>query len=114
MDKKCTKYEGLFTFANKEDFENHLANCQDCRQEHQKMEKISSLIQEVKPYYKKRRRNKTFAKVAFTLLLLFFCGTTFTFMNFNTDLTDTLKYGSALDAQDLGFPVDSYGLITVE
>ena len=30
------------------------------------------------------------------------------------DLYDTLKYGDTLSAEDLGFPVDSYGLLMVD
>ena len=30
------------------------------------------------------------------------------------DLMDTLKYGDALSAEDLGFPVDSDGLLMVD
>lgn len=114
MNKKCTKYEAMFTFCNKEDFDKHLETCVDCRLENDRMNKISSLIQEVKPYYKKKKHGIKLAKVACILLLLIFCGTTLGLVNSNTELADTIKYGSALNAQDLGFPVDSYGLITVE
>ena len=30
------------------------------------------------------------------------------------DMLDTLRYGDTLSAEDLGFPVDSYGLIAVD
>ena len=30
------------------------------------------------------------------------------------DFMDTLKYGETLSAEDLGFPVDSYGLLMVD
>ncbi len=32
----------------------------------------------------------------------------------NDDLLDTLKYGDTLSAEDLGFPVDSDGLLMVD
>ena len=56
MTEKCSKYEAYFTFASEEDFQKHLEECEDCRKEHEKMQKISSLVQEVKPYYKKKRQ----------------------------------------------------------
>ena len=40
MDKKCTKYEALFTFRSEEELEEHLQNCPECRAEHEKMQKV--------------------------------------------------------------------------
>ena len=114
MDKKCTKYEALFTFRSDEELNEHIQNCPECKKEHEQMLKVSELIQEVKPYY--RKRQKTFAKVkaACALFLIMACGTTLGLINFNTEISDTLKYGTTLSAEDLGLPVDSYGLIYIE
>lgn len=112
MDKKCTKYEGLFTFGTEEDLFEHIKECPDCAAEHEKMQKVSSLVQEVKPYYRKKRKNMQALKIACTVLFLVFSSFSFTLMN--TDVSDTLKYGTTLSAEDLGLPVDSYGLIMVE
>ena len=114
MDKKCSQYEALFTFRSEEELMEHVKNCPECKAEHEKMQKVSELLQEVKPYYQKRR--KTFAKLkaACALFLIMVCGTTLGIINFNTDISDTLKYGSALSSEDLGLPVDSYGLIYIE
>ncbi len=114
MTEKCTKYEALFTFASEEDFKKHLDQCEDCRKEHEKMQKISSLIQEVKPHYRKKRTQGRMLKIACSMLLFVFLGTGISLMNFNTDISDTLRYGTTLSAEDLGLPVDSYGLIMVE
>ena len=114
MTEKCSKYEAYFTFASEEDFQKHLEECEDCRKEHEKMQKISSLVQEVKPYYKKKRQSSKAFKIACSLLLFVFLGTGIGIMNFNTDISDTLRYGTTLSAEDLGLPVDSYGLIMVE
>ena len=45
---------------------------------------------------------------------MFLSGTVLGVINFNTDISDTIKYGTTLSAQDLGLPVDSYGLLMVE
>ena len=114
MTDKCTKYETLFTFLPQEKFEEHLKNCPDCQKEHEKMQRVSELIQEAKPHFIERRRN--FAKikaVAASFALIFFT-TTLGVINFNTDISDTIKYGTTLSAEDLGLPVDSYGLLMVE
>lgn len=114
MTKKCSKYEAYFTFASEEDFQKHLEECEDCRKEHEKMQKISSLVQEVTPYYKNKRQSSKVFKIACSLFLFVFLGTGIGIMNFNTDISDTLRYGTTLSAEDLGLPVDSYGLIMVE
>ncbi|MBQ8460161.1 hypothetical protein IJ541_08690 [bacterium] len=114
MKEKCSKYEALFTFRNEEELFEHIQNCEDCRKEHEKMLKVSELIQEVKPYFKKKRKNLAKIKAACALFLVTVCATTLGVINFNTDISDTLKYGSTLSAEDLGLPVDSYGLIYIE
>lgn len=114
MNEKCNKYEALFTFRSEDELIKHLDECEDCRLEHEKMLKVSSLIQEVKPYYKAKRKNIMKLKVACALFLMVFSGATLGVINLNTDVSDTLKYGTTLNSEDLGLPVDSYGLITVE
>lgn len=114
MKEKCTKYEALFTFRSNEELEQHIQECEDCKLEHEKMLKVSELLKEVKPYYKEKRGNLAKIKVACALFLLMTSGTTLGLINYNTDISDTIKYGTTLSAEDLGLPVDTYGLITVE
>ena len=47
MDNKCTKYEGLFVFSDEETLKSHLNECEECRLEQEKMDKVSDLINEV-------------------------------------------------------------------
>ena len=114
MEKKCSKYEALFTFRSDEELNEHIKSCDECKKEHETMQKVSELIKEAKPYFKQKQRK--FAKIiaACALFLLVTCGTTLGVINFNTDVSDTLKYGTTLSAEDLGLPVDSYGLIWIE
>ena len=114
MKEKCTKYEGLFTFADDETFNEHLKVCEDCRKEQEMMDKVSDLLKEVKPFYIKKRKNTAALKLACAMFLILFSGTVMGIINFNTDISDIIKYGTVLSAEDLGFPVDSYGLIMVE
>ncbi|MBO6257433.1 hypothetical protein J6N69_05300 [bacterium] len=114
MKNKCTKFEGLFTFGSEDDLLKHIDECEVCKQEYERMQKVSSLVQEVKPYYKKKKQNSKMLKIACSLLLFAFLGTGVGLLSFNTDISDTIKYGTTLSAEDLGFPVDSYGLIMVE
>ena len=114
MKEKCSKYESLFVFRSEKELNEHINTCEDCRQEHEKMLRVSELIQEAKPYYREQKRNWAKVKAACALFMLLVCGTTLGVINFNTDVSDTLKYGTTLSYEDLGLPVDSYGLIYIE
>jgi len=113
MDK-CRKYEALFTFGTDEQLQEHVHNCEDCQKEQQKMDKVSELLKEVKPYYISKRKNIAKLKAACAIFMILLSGTVLGVINLNTDISDTIKYGNALSAEDLGLPVDAYGLIMVE
>ena len=114
MDNKCSKYEGLFIFSDEAKLNEHLQECEDCRKEHEKMQKVSDLIQEVKPYFlEKRNRLRRIRAIAAVLFIMFFSAT-FGIIYTNEDLSESLMYGETLTAEDLGFPVDSYGLLMVD
>jgi len=115
MDEKCNKYEGLFTFSNDEDFKSHIEECEECRKIYEEQQKVSELIGEVKFYYKakKRRRFRVQAACAAIFLIVSTFAAGLGVIN-NEDLTETLIYGNTLTAEELGFPVDSYGLLMVD
>lgn len=114
MDNKCSKYEGLFIFSDEETLKEHVAQCEECRAEQEKMDKVSALIDEVKfHYYKKRKMMPKLRAVCAVALLLFSTLTLGIAVN-DEDLMDTIRYGETLSAEDLGFPVDSYGLLMVD
>lgn len=115
MNNKCSKYEGLFIFADDETLKEHLKTCEECRKEHKKFEKVSELLQEVKPLYKKKKTNINLAIKAACALAIIFTGTmSFDVLDSKYAIVDTLKYGQAISLEDIGFPVDSYGLLMVD
>lgn len=115
MNKKCTKYEELFISSDEDALKQHISECEECRIEHEKMEKVSSLLDEVKlHFYAKRKKRQNLLKVACIAGFLFVSSTTFGIFAVNEDFTDALMYGDTLTAEELGFPVDSYGLIMVD
>ena len=116
MDNKCSKYEGLFVFSDEETFKKHLEECDVCRKEHEKMQKVSDLLGEVKFYYKSKRRKVMKLKAVCAAAMIMFFSATFGVVTTDGggDFADALMYGDALSAEDLGFPVDSYGLIMVD
>ena len=114
MVKKCIKYEALFTFGNDENLKKHVETCQDCAQEQLLMDKVSDLLDEVKPYYRNQRKKAARLKMACAVFAILFSGTALGVVNLNSDVSDIIKYGTTLSADDYGFPVDSYGLLMVE
>ncbi len=114
MNNKCDKYEGLFTFSNEETLKKHIETCEDCKKEQEVMDKVSELLKEVKPYYINKRRHTAKLKIACAMLAIVLCSAVMGVVNFNTDISDIIKYGNTLSAGDLGLPVDSYGLLMVE
>ncbi len=113
MKDKCQKYEGLFIFGDEKDFLSHIETCGDCRAEHERMKKVSALIQEAAPQLRKKRQQFARLKLACASFVLILCVSTLGIVNLNTDIHDTLLYGQTLSVEDYGFPVDSYGLIMV-
>ena len=114
MEEKCTKFESLFTFRSEDELLEHIKTCPDCAKEYEEMQKVSNLIREVKPYFKKKEKTSIRIKAACAVMFLVLSGLTFGVLTLNTDISDTLKYGTTLSSEDLGFPVDDYGLIAVE
>ena len=114
MHKKCKKYEGLFIFADNKTLAEHIEKCPDCQAEHEKMQRVSDLLQEVKPFFIKKRKQTAQIKIACAICAMILSGTVLGIINFNTDISDTIRYGTTLSAEDLGLPVDAYGLILVE
>ncbi|MBE7704053.1 MAG: hypothetical protein E7Z89_08405 [Cyanobacteria bacterium SIG28] len=114
MDKKCSKYEGLFVFSDEETLMKHIEECPECKAEHEKMEKVSGLISEVKFYYRSKKRRVMKLKAVCALLMFMFFSATYGVITNDGDLMDSLMYGETLSAEDLGFPVDSYGLLMVD
>ena len=112
MNKKCNKFEALFTFSDEETLMKHIAECEDCRKEYEKMNRVSELIQEVKPHYKQNKFKAL--KVACVFFALMIGGTTLELANMNYNIVDSIKYGQQFTADDLGFQTDEYGLIMVD
>lgn len=113
-ENKCIKYEGLFTFASDEEFQKHLEECNDCKLEHERMQKVSDLIQEVAPQLRAKQRDFARLKLACASFGIVFCLLTLGVINLNQDVHDMILYGQTMTVEDYGFPVDSYGLIMVD
>lgn len=115
MKEKCTKFEGMFVFSSKEDFEYHLQNCEECRKKQDELNQISTLIKKAKPFYfKQKAKKKRQLRVALGLLLFISVGSIFEILNYIDTPNETASYIETLSPEELDFPVDSYGLIMVD
>ena len=116
MENKCSKYEELFVNSSGEELEKHILECEECKKEHDVQQQVSSLLGEVKMYYyAKRKQRRIQLRAACAVMFLVFSLISVTGWALNDDdVMDTLKYGDTLSAEDLGFPVDSDGLLMVD
>ena len=114
MKDKCDKYETLFVFADDDILKEHLQECEDCSKEQEIMDGVSELISEVKPYYQKKKTSFNQLKVACILFALIMGGASLGIIGTNQEIAEYLRYGETLSAEELGFPVDSYGFLLVE
>ncbi len=103
MKEKCSKYEALFVFGAEAALKEHLETCAHCRKEQEKFDRVSELIREAAPAFKRKRQFVMQLKAACILFAVMVVGTV-SFNSYNSE---------SLSAEDLGFPVDAYGLITV-
>lgn len=115
MENKCNKYEAYFTFSNEEDFQKHLQECEDCRKQFEKEQRLSELIKDsASTYNKLKQKNslkKSLVKTACALLVFSTLGL-YTGINlqekseyqkFMTNNTET-----SIIAQE-GLPTDEFG-----
>ena len=86
MENKCSKYEGLFVFSDEETLNNHLQECADCRVEHEKMQKVSDLLGEVKFHYRLQAKKVRKIKAVCLALCLICLTTSFIVANVFSDL----------------------------
>lgn len=114
--KKCDKFKEYFTFSTEEKLLEHIENCPDCRAEYEEFQKVSNLVKEVKFAYKEKKKNAILAKVAcFSTFVLFsstlgLFGALYTYsedQNYTNYLQDSVT-------EEMGYPIDSYGLIKVD
>ena len=114
-EKKCNKYEGLFIFRNDEELNEHIQNCEECKKEHEKHQKISALVKEVAPVYlrKKEREKNLFIKRIACCFVILSLVTTFA----GYKVYDSYCYQANLDDEycisTLGLPIDDYGFFEI-
>lgn len=113
--KKCDKYEAFFVFRDEEAFNNHIKECPDCKQEHEKYMKVSALVKEVAPVYLQKQKQRKFsAAKRFACCLILFAGLSISYTGYNmyNDYSSQLYFtDDASYIGNMGLPVDEYGFL---
>ncbi len=114
--KKCNKFKEYFIFSTEEKLKEHIENCPECKAEYEEFEKVSSLVKEVKAAYKEKKKNNMLAKVAcFSTFVLF--SSTFGLFGALYNYSEYTNYENYLQdsvTEEMGYPIDNYGLIKVD
>ena len=113
-EKKCNGYEAMFTFLNEDDFKKHLHECAECRAEHEKMMRVSALIQEAKPFIKEKRKNSQILKAACAACFVVFACLSVPVYTLGTSVYNNVVASNAMTVEEMGLPVDEYGLLYIK
>lgn len=113
-EKTCNGYEAMYTFLSEDDFNKHLEVCEACAKEHARMQRVSELIQEAKPYIKEKQKQNRILKSAAAFFVVAFATLSIPVYMAGANMYDNMVAQNTLTAQELGFPVDEYGLLYVE
>ena len=92
MKEKCNRYEQLINFGTEEELLAHIAECEECQREHEKILAVSNLIQEAKPYFLKKKQEFKQLRVACVMIFMLFSGVTFGVLDNNYKIMNTLSY----------------------
>ena len=115
-EKKCNGYESMFTFLSEEDFLKHLETCEECKKEHERMQKISNLIQEAKPYIKQKRKNSQILKAACAVFIICFTSMSIPIYTLGTNVYNEVIASidaNSMTVEEMGLPVDEYGFLYI-
>ncbi len=117
MNNKCKKFEELFISENEKALLEHIEECEECRIEYEKMQKVSNLIKEAKPLYKRKRTaRKNVIAMAASFLMVFLAFFAMQISNPESVVNETIAAisGSDYTYEQMGLPVDEYGLIMAD
>lgn len=103
----CDKFEKLFTQDDETELLKHIQECDECRKEYEKFQKVGSLVKEAKPLFEKEKSKSITNKIALSMVagVSFFILTGFVLMSW----LPNYNYDKAVES-DI-YPVDEYGLV---
>ncbi len=112
--KICNGYEAMFTFLNETDFLEHLKVCDECASEHARMQRVSQLIREAKPYIREKQKSRNILKSAAAVFVIAFATLSVPLCMTGVSVYDDYVVQNTLTVEEMGMPVDEYGFLYVE
>ena len=112
-EQKCDKYEAFFVFNDEKAFYEHIENCPNCKAQHEKYLKVSSLVKEVAAeYLKKREKKKSIILKQVACLLVLIAGLS-GFTGYKIYDENSFQVSSADESYicAMGLPTDEYGFL---
>lgn len=101
----CDKFEKLFIQEDETELLEHIKECEHCRKEYEQMQKVSMLVKEAKPLFKKDNIIKHRFAISMVAGATLFCLTGFLMLSW----LPYYNYDQAV-ASEL-YPTDEYGLV---
>lgn len=115
-EKKCNGYESMYTFLSEEDFLKHIESCEECKKEHEKMQKVSALINEAKPYIKRQKKQSGIIRAACAVFVILFATLSLPIFTLGTNVYNDViaqNQSDAMTVEEMGLPVDEYGFLYI-
>ena len=116
-EKKCNGYESMYTFLSEEDFQKHLETCEDCQKEHARMQRVSELVQEAKPYMlQEKKKQSKLLNAACAAFLVVFATFSVPIYTAGTNIYEdviAMNEANSLTIEEMGLPVDEYGFLYI-
>ena len=119
MNNNCNKYQYLFIFSDEEYLKEHIKNCPDCAKKHEISEKTANLVKEIKPYIINENINKkrlVLLKSCSAVVLLCICLSWMVkshYQSISSYQSILLMVKESSIINEMGLPVDEYGLLQV-
>ena len=101
----CDKFEKLFLQDDEAELLEHIKTCEECRKEYEKFQKVSDLVKETKPLFKKEKFQKQKIVLSMVAGVTLFCLTGFLLLQW----LPYYNYDQAIASEI--YPTDEYGLV---
>jgi len=102
---RCNKFEKLFLQEDETELLEHIKSCDECREEYEKFEKISSLVKETRPLFQKEKFRQKQVAISLVAGFSLFILTGFVVFNW----LPNYNYDKAIESEI--YPTDEYGLM---
>lgn len=119
MSIKCNLYESLYIFRSEEELQEHIDECEICREKHSAFLQVEKLVRTAKPYHarKKALDIKLKQKILASMYVLVIFTSTYSGYAYFFDMMNPQSQPEIADLIDNSFfnrmnlPTDEYGIL---